>query len=172
MRKTHLAVLGALCFAACGETTEASSEAPTSAPSRTTSLGLKLDEQKFELVADGVYEGPAIAVADVLADPDAFASGSSLRLEGEIIRVCKEKGCWFDIGTREEVIHVTFQGECDRYVPLDAAGRRVLVEGGLSEWKPSAEEEAHLREDAGVAEGETEPVVVLKFVATGAALPK
>lgn len=172
MRKIHLAVLGVLCVAACGETTEAGSEPPTSRPTRTTELGLLLDDQKFVLVADGVYEGPVIAIADVLADPAAFAGKPSLRLEGEIVRVCQKKGCWLDIGTNDEVIHVTFKGACDRYMPLDAAGRLVRVEGELSEWKPSAEEEAHLREDAGAAEGATEPKVVLQFVASGAALPK
>ena len=153
------------------------SSAPTSKssplPSRTTSLGVKLSAERYDLVADGVHEGPAVAVADVLDQPATFAGKDRLRVEGTIVRVCKKKGCWIDVGTSEQSVHVTFARGCDRYVPLDAAGRTVLIEGSLRVAGPSAEERAHLREDARGSDDTAavpEPRLVLSFIATGAAL--
>lgn len=157
-----------LLLVGCGDPSPTS----TSAPMRTESLGTMLSEEQYQLVADGVHEGPAIAVTDVLAKPEEFSGKDALRLSGEIVRLCKNKGCWLDVGTAEEVIHVTFARGCDKYMPLDSEGREVLIEGKLGPWEPSPEDVEHLKEDMGEEAAENGPTVVLSFVATGAALAK
>lgn len=158
--------------AASQPTTKTSSAQPES--ERTEALGQLLSADDYELIAGGVHEGPALPVADVLAAPESYTEQASLRLEGDIVSVCQNKGCWLRMGDAEQDLFVKF-GACDKYVPLDAAGRRVLVEGKLSIEEVSVEEQKHMLEDAGKTEEAakiTEPKRSVRFAALGAAIAK
>ncbi len=177
MRAATILLFG-LSLTACNEPPTATSQPVAggldAAVPRTEALGAKLSADRYELIADGVYEGPALDVADVLAEPARFAGDQPLRLAGEIVSVCQNKGCWLRMGSDETNLFVKF-GQCDRYVPKDAAGRAVLVEGLLTMEEVSVDEQRHLLEDAGKHEEAAQvsaPVRQPRFQASGAAIAK
>ena len=168
-------------WAACSQQppaeTEARAAGPASQPAvtRTEALGETVDPADYELINGGVHIGPAVPVADVLDAPAEYTGKGPLRLEGEIVAVCQNRGCWADVGEPDRTIHVTFAAGCAEYFAKDAAGRTVLLEGALRVETRSVEDQRHLLEDAGKPEqaaAVTEPVQVLSFVATGAAVAK
>jgi hypothetical protein len=82
---------------------------------------------------------PNASLKDVLARPEA---GQKVRLEGTIERVCRNKGCWLELKQGEQSVHVTFEGY-SFFVPRDAAGRRVVLEGKVLVKEPAADDAAH-----------------------------
>ena len=82
---------------------------------------------------------PTASLKDVLARPEA---GQKIRLEGTIERVCRNKGCWLELKQGDASVHVTFEGY-SFFVPRDAAGRRVTLEGKVQVKEPSADEAGH-----------------------------
>ena len=81
----------------------------------------------------------ATSLADVLARPEA---GKAVRLEGTIDRVCRNKGCWLELKQGAQSVHVTFEGY-SFFVPRDAAGRPVVLEGKVIVKEPTADEAGH-----------------------------
>jgi hypothetical protein len=81
----------------------------------------------------------ATSVADVLSRPEA---GKTVRLEGTIERVCRNKGCWLELKQGEQSVHVTFEGY-SFFVPKDSAGHRAVLEGKVVVKQPPAGEAAH-----------------------------
>jgi hypothetical protein len=79
------------------------------------------------------------SLRNVLARPEA---GQKIRLEGTIERVCRNKGCWLELKQGDESVHVTFEGY-SFFVPRDAAGRRVVLEGKVLVKEPAADEAGH-----------------------------
>ncbi|MEM7199848.1 MAG: DUF4920 domain-containing protein [Planctomycetota bacterium] len=173
-----LVALLALTFASCdspggvAESQPVTASGPSFEQTRTEELGARLDVAEFDLVADGVRQGPALPVADVVAAVDKYAGKGQIRVEGEIAAVCQKRGCWMRLETGDEDLLVKF-GDCDRYVPTDAAGRTALVEGELVVEVVSVEERRHMLEDAGDTEAAAavaEPSRRLRLNASGAAI--
>jgi hypothetical protein len=82
---------------------------------------------------------------------DKPRDGARVRLEGTIEKVCERKGCWLALKQGERSIHVTFEGY-SFFVPKDAAGRPVALEGRVIVKQPTEAEAAHLEsEGAGKA---------------------
>ncbi len=110
----------------------------------------------------------ATPLATVAEDPASF-HGQPLRFEGEIVEVCQKKGCWLLLRDGEHEARVRFAGY--RFlVPRDAAGRRAILEGIVSEKTISAEAARHYAEEAGDAEAAAAiegPQKVLMITATG-----
>jgi hypothetical protein len=89
-------------------------------------------------------------LADVLAKPEA---GRVVRLEGTIDKVCRNKGCWLELKQGASSVHVTFEGY-SFFVPKDAAGQPVVLEGRVLVKEPARSDVAHKQaEGAGVAAG-------------------
>ena len=84
-----------------------------------------------------------VALATVLKDPVA---GREVRLDGTIVGVCKNKGCWLTLKQGEESVHVTFEGY-SYFVPTDVAGKAVALEGKVVVKQPTAAEVDHLRKE-------------------------
>ena len=88
-----------------------------------------------------------------------------------IVAVCQVKGCWMqvDLGNGE-LMRVTFK-DYGFFVPLDASGKTVLMEGVASQKNTSVEMLRHYAEDAGKSKEEieaiTEPENKLAFEAVG-----
>lgn len=88
-----------------------------------------------------------------------------------INEVCKEKGCWMnlDLGNNQESF-VQFK-DYGFFMPLNADGREVIVNGKAYIKVKTVEELRHFAEDAGKSEEEiakiTEPKVTLAFEADG-----
>lgn len=115
------------------------------------------------------WEG-AEDISGLLELPEETES-SELKVRGVITEVCQMKGCWMklDLGNGETV-RVTFK-DYGFFVPKDAAGREVVIEG-LPEMKlTSVETLRHYAEDAGKSEEEiakiTEAKRELTFEAKG-----
>lgn len=112
----------------CGADAAPVDSSPTVVVDRTESLGALLSSEKFDLIAGGAHEGPAIAVADVLANPDAYA-GKMLRVRG-VVQSVGADGVSLAIGSAERPLRVRFSAERTA-VPSDAAGREFTCEGEL-----------------------------------------
>ena len=82
-------------------------------------------------------------LADVLKAPVA---GKTVRLEGTIGAVCKNKGCWLTLNQGEKSVHVTFEGY-SYFVPKDVVGKKVALEGKVLVKEPKADEVEHLRKE-------------------------
>lgn len=114
----------------------------------------------------------AVTVAEVLAAPENFA-GRDIRFVGPIQSVCQVKGCWMRVGTDPNVF-VKFK-DYAFFVPLDATGREVVLEGQVAVKEIPVAEARHYLEDAGKHDEAmkiTKPVREVTFMASGVALKK
>jgi hypothetical protein len=91
---------------------------------------------------------PAARLEQVLEAPE---HGRAVRLSGTVEKVCRNKGCWLELRQGAKSVHVTFAGYAF-FVPTDAAGKAVTLEGRVVVKKPKAEDVEHVRgEGAGPA---------------------
>jgi hypothetical protein len=71
-------------------------------------------------------------ISDILAKPDAF-NGKKVKVQGPIIDVCSEKGCWIAVGGDKEFQSLRFKVDDGVIVfPMDAKGLTATVEGVVS----------------------------------------
>jgi hypothetical protein len=82
-------------------------------------------------------------IAEVLAKPEA---GKVVRLEGVIDVVCQNQGCWLGLKQGDQAIHVAMEGHAF-FVPKDAKGRKVALEGKVVVKDRSKEDVEHLKEE-------------------------
>lgn len=112
------------------------------------STALAVPAQASEVFGQPLQGLPAASLAEVLAKPEA---GKAVRLEGTIERVCRNKGCWLALKQGEQTVHVTFAGYAF-FVPKDAGGRAVALEGKVVVKEPKPDAVAHLQgEGAGAS---------------------
>lgn len=104
----------------------------------------------------------------VLAEPRAF-EGKQVRVDATIADVCRKKGCWMVLGEGERTVRVKFK-DYAFFVPRDASGRRVIVQGEVKAEEISEEVARHYAEEGGEPERAAEihgPQQVVSLVATG-----
>lgn len=71
-------------------------------------------------------------ISDIHANPDQF-NGKRVRVEGPIVDVCAEQGCWIAIGSDQESQTLRFKVDDGVIVfPVAAKGRKAIVEGTLT----------------------------------------
>lgn len=132
--------------------------------------------ENYEAVGEAITPEDAVPVRTVAAEAGRYV-GQPVKLEGTIAKVCQMKGCWLtlDAGDGQAVrVAVPRNAEGD-YVftfPTDVSGRRVVVQGELSETTLSEETQRHLAEDAGETLEEVKPKPELHLAATGALVEK
>jgi hypothetical protein len=91
---------------------------------------------------------PATTLEAVLSKPEP---GKAVRLEGTIGAVCQNKGCWLSLKQGARSVHVTFEGY-SFFLPKDAAGQPVVLEGKVVVKEPKPAEVEHLKQEgAGAA---------------------
>lgn len=95
----------------------------------------------------------------------------NVKITGIIDEVCQMKGCWMDIKAGEdEYIAVKFK-DYGFFMPKDAAGREVILEGIAFVDTVSVEELKHFAQDAeepdSVINAITEPEINIGFIASG-----
>ena len=84
-------------------------------------------------------------VSAILDDPAAYI-GQRVLVQGMVVAVCEEKGCWMDIASDREFEKVQVKVDDGVIVfPLSARGKQALVEGVV--------EELQLTEEQAIAEG-------------------
>ncbi|MBL8756264.1 MAG: DUF4920 domain-containing protein, partial [Planctomycetes bacterium] len=125
---------------------------PTPATQDPKTAAKQLDPTQWDHFGDGITEGSAVPLAEVLKKPDDF-TGKVVRIEGPITAVCQTKGCWMYLGKGDpnSPFMVKFK-DYGFFVPKDASGRTTIVEGTMTMKQETVAETKHYLEDAGKTE--------------------
>lgn len=68
-------------------------------------------------------------ISDIFAQPDAF-NGKRVKVQGAIVDVCSEKGCWIMIASDKEFQAIRFKVDDGVIVfPMTEKGKTAIVEG-------------------------------------------
>jgi hypothetical protein len=71
-------------------------------------------------------------ISDIYAAPDNF-NGKRVKVQGPIVDVCAERGCWIAIGSDQEFQTLRFKVDDGVIVfPMEIKGRTAVVEGVLT----------------------------------------
>lgn len=104
---------------------------------------------------------------------DEISGKDSLQTQivGEIKEVCQAKGCWMKVQLdSDDEVFVRFK-DYGFFVPKDAAGKKVVMNGAAFFEEMSVEDQKHYAEDEGASEDElaliTAPKKTLRFEADG-----
>ena len=110
----------------------------------------------YDLFGETLTPEGAVPVQAVVAEPATYLD-QAFKVEGTVAEVCQEAGCWLtlqtDTGTNIR-IHVA-RDDAGAYaftMPKDISGRRVVVQGTLTETTLSEEMAEHYEEDGAMAE--------------------
>jgi Domain of unknown function (DUF4920) len=133
---------GILLLAACTQPNQ---------PSETTVA------ENLQYYGDTINQEGAVAVQEVnklLEGKDTVKT----KLSGTIESVCQKKGCWMkmNIGHNQEMM-VRFK-DYGFFMPKDAAGKNIVIEGFAFKATTSVEELKHYAEDAGKSKEEIEKI--------------
>jgi len=142
-------------------------------------------KEKETLSMDYNSFGNPITAKDYLSSAEALnkygtlKSGDTINLKfaSSIQEVCSKKGCWMKLpaGEGDETIMVRFK-DYGFFMPLDANGKEVIVEGKAFVKEVSVADLKHYAEDAGKSADEiakiTEPKMELAFEANGVLMKK
>ncbi len=125
----------------------------------------------------GDYYGQEFAVSGkavkTSATYDGIGAKDSLQTQmiGEITEVCQAKGCWMKVKLdADNEVFVRFK-DYGFFVPKDAAGKTVVMNGAAFFEEMSVDDQKHFAEDEGASEDEialiTAPKKTLRFEADG-----
>ena len=68
-------------------------------------------------------------ISKILQDPHAY-QGKKVQVEGTIVEVCEERGCWINIASDKPFEKIRFKVDDGVIVfPLDAKGKKAVAEG-------------------------------------------
>lgn len=100
----------------------------------------------------------------------------SIKLTGTIEEVCQKKGCWMNMNIgNNQSMKVRFK-DYAFFVPKDAAGKTVYLEGYAYNDTISVADQKHYAEDAGDTKEEiakiTKPEISISFEANGVIIKK
>lgn len=158
-----LSIISIALFSACGGNKE-------SAENTTTTVDTTL-----QYFGDSITQADAIA-ADQLGVQMKGKDSLKVKLTGTIEEVCQKKGCWMNmnIGSNQSM-KVRFK-EYAFFVPKDAGGKTVFLEGVAYNDTISIAELKHYAEDGGKTKEEiakiTEPEISISFEANGVIIKK
>ncbi len=139
-------------------------------------LILGISSCKHETIK-GDYYGQEFEVSGKAAKTsttyDGIGAKDSLQTQmiGEITEVCQAKGCWMKVKLdADNEVFVRFK-DYGFFVPKDAAGKTVVMNGAAFFEEMSVEDQKHFAEDEGASEDEialiTAPKKTLRFEADG-----
>ena len=126
------------------------------------------------------YFGDSISIESAATDAAVLDSLSvrdsiELTMVSTIQAVCQAKGCWMDVQLGKNLMTVKFW-DYGFFVPLDAAGNKVYMEGWAKKTENSVEWLKHKAQDAGAPQDSidliTEPTFGYDFMATGVVIEK
>lgn len=120
-----------------------------------------------------VPDGATLPVARLLASPETY-SGQTVLVEGTVVDVCQNSGCWLTMVDGDREMRVRFK-DYAFFVPKDCGGRTARIQGVFSIEMTPVDEARHYLEDAGKHDEAmkiTEPVQSYAFMASGVRLLK
>ncbi len=113
--------------------------------------------ENLEIYGDTITADGAVPV-NTLASLMGDATEKDLKLEATIEEVCQKKGCWMKVDLGDgKTMRVTFK-DYAFFVPKDAAGRKVVLDGVAMVEETSVESLRHFAEDAGKSKEEIEAI--------------
>ena len=171
IRKISLLLGLALCIAACNTPDSSAHGTSTTAeavPNTRARQFLSFGEQ---IDAEGAI--PFAQLTSHMGQADSMR----VKVAGRIDEVCQKKGCWITLTNAtdegEEELFVKFK-DYAFFMPTDAAGQEVVLDGYAFREVTSVDELRHYAEDAGESAEAiaaiTEPQEELKFMASGVLL--
>ncbi len=129
-------------------------------------------DDSYQSFGEKITAESAITVDDLLSHLSVKDSVEA-KVYGQIDNICQMKGCWMNIKDEiasQEVVFVQFK-DYAFFVPKDASGQDVVIEGIAYRELTPVEELRHYAEDAGQSEEEiakiTEPKEEIRFMAKG-----
>ena len=135
-----------------------------------------VSDEQGQYFGEQINDEGAISYSELVAKMDQSEEVEAVVI-GKVGSVCQAKGCWMNIvdsdgGTSEEMF-VKFK-DYGFFMPLDIAGKEVIMRGKAYKEETSVDELRHYAEDEGKSAEEvaaiTEPIVELKFMADGVIL--
>ncbi len=134
------------------------------------------EEGGAEVYGASLTDAPIKKVSEVLSMLETNEVVEPVTVEATVESVCQAKGCWMNLyedGSEDKMFFVKFK-DYGFFMPMDIAGRKVVVQGKAYKELTSVDELRHYAEDEGKTEEEvaaiTEPVEEYKFMATGVRL--
>lgn len=89
------------------------------------------DAAKAQKFGAGVTLKEAVAIGDLYATPEKF-TGKTIRVDGVVVDVCTEMGCWLAIASEQEqglIVRLKVDHEANIAFPAAAKGKKVSAEG-------------------------------------------
>jgi hypothetical protein len=129
----------------------------------------------YDVFGDSITTENKLAFADMINQLNQNGNASG-KIEGTVTEVCQKKGCWMKVATDNgDTIRVSFK-DYAFFVPKDAAGRTVIIDGILNRDTITVEMLRHYAEDAGKTQEEIEKITEAKvnvgFEAAGVLMKK
>ncbi|MBE26594.1 MAG: DUF4920 domain-containing protein [Saprospirales bacterium] len=135
-----------------------------------------ITDEKGQHFGEMISDVGAISFSELVIKMDQSDEVEAV-VTGNVGSVCQAKGCWMNIvdsdgGTSEEMF-VKFK-DYGFFMPLDIAGKDVIMRGKAYKEETSVDELRHYAEDEGKSDEEvaaiTESIIELKFMADGVIL--
>ncbi|MDA9299454.1 DUF4920 domain-containing protein [Saprospiraceae bacterium] len=135
-----------------------------------------ITDEKGQHFGEMISDVGAISFSELVIKMDQSDEVEAV-VTGNVGSVCQAKGCWMNIvdsdgGTSEEMF-VKFK-DYGFFMPLDIAGKDVIMRGKAYKEETSVDELRHYAEDEGKSAEEvaaiTESIIELKFMADGVIL--
>jgi hypothetical protein len=143
----------------------------SSQPTENTEAVEVVESTGFEIFGDenitpeGVMEADAMLA--MLEDEDSV----QVKIRGTITECCQKKGCWMNLELENGKTMLVRFKDYEFFVPMDAAGRKTIIEGLAKRQVLDVDWLRHQAEDAGKSAEEiaaiNEPQTRLTFMATG-----
>lgn len=123
----------------------------------------------WKAFGDKITMSKTTTLSKVVKNPGEFVDKEVL-LEGTISEVCQNKGCWMVVGDGGEHVRVEFK-DYGFFVPRGSKGKKVKLQGKLSDKTISAEAAEHMASEMKDPPVKSEEVKgeqkITVFVATG-----
>jgi len=130
-------------------------------------------DQKVSSYGEKITPDKAIEsteISKLLSDKDSV----HLKISGVVESICQKKGCWLKMDAGDgELMMVRFY-DYGFFLPMDCAGKKIILEGNAFKSVTSVDELRHYAEDAGKSKEEIEKITEaekqISFEATGVLL--
>jgi hypothetical protein len=139
------------------------------------------ESQETESALWDVYGDSTVVVDGAISAEDALAlmadkDSVNTKIMATINECCQKKGCWMNVDAGDDKqIFVRFK-DYAFFVPMNAAGQTMVMEGMLYTDTLSVDQRRHYAEDKGKSEEEiaaiTEPEITYSFMAKGVLIKK
>ena len=117
--------------------------------------------QKYATFGDKINDENVLSSKEMLAKFNTMSVGDTINVKfvSTIKEVCSKKGCWMKLPLNAETETMVRFKDYGFFMPLDANGEEVIVEGKAFVKETSVEELKHYAEDAGKTKEEIAKII-------------